>query len=69
MNNKSKAEHHVIEEDTVIEEIAMSHIAFTTQHYGLATAAFDGYSEGPSIRDNTHQRCGQNINPVVNFKP
>ena len=36
----------------------MSYAAFTTQCYGLATADFGGYSEGPSIRDNTHQRCG-----------
>ena len=54
MNNKPKAEHHVIDEDTVIGEIAMSYAASTTQHYGLAMADFDEYSEGPSIRDNTH---------------
>ena len=69
VNNKPKAEHHVIDEDTVIGEIAMSYAASTTQHYGLATADFDEYSEGPSIRDNPHQRCGQNIHPVVKFTP
>ena len=47
----------------------MSYAASTTQHYGLATADFDEYSEGPSIRDNPHQRCGQNIHPVVKFTP
>ena len=37
------------------------------RHYGLATVVFDGYNEGPSIKDNTHQRRGQNVYPVVNF--
>ena len=62
MNNKQKTEHHVIDEDAV-----MSYAAFTIQHYGMATADFDRYSECPPIRDNTHQRCGQNYHPVVNF--
>ena len=28
---------------------------------------FDGYGDGPSIKDNTHQRRGNNIHPIVNF--
>ena len=28
---------------------------------------FDGYEGGPSIKDNTHQRRGHNIHPVVKF--
>ena len=28
---------------------------------------FDGYEDGPSIKDNTHQRRGNNIHPIVNF--
>ena len=36
--------------------------------YGSATTVvFDGYEQGPSIKDNTHQWRGQNIHPVVNF--
>ena len=33
----------------------------------IQTVVFDGYGEGPSIKDNTHQRRGQNTHPVVNF--
>ena len=40
---------------------------FTIRHYGKATIVFDGYSEGPSIKDNTHQRRGQNTHPIVSF--
>ena len=28
---------------------------------------FDGYGEGPSIKDNTHQRRGKNLHPIVSF--
>jgi len=28
---------------------------------------FDGYGEGPSIKDNTHQRRGKNLHPLVSF--
>ncbi len=47
--------------------IAQSYADFTIRHYGKATVVFDGYSEGPSIKDNTHQRLGENTHPIVNF--
>lgn len=48
--------------------ITQSYVAFTTRHYGSATTiVFDGYMEGPSIKDNTHQRRGHNVYPVVSF--
>uniref|UniRef100_A0A8C4Q7P4 HTH OST-type domain-containing protein n=1 Tax=Eptatretus burgeri TaxID=7764 RepID=A0A8C4Q7P4_EPTBU len=47
--------------------IARSYGNFTKRHYGKATVVFDGYSEGPSIKDNTHQRRGQNTYPIVCF--
>ena len=28
---------------------------------------FDGYSQGPSIKDNTHLRRGKNLCPVISF--
>jgi len=31
------------------------------------TVAFDGYDEKPSVKDNTHERRGQNIHPIVSF--
>ena len=39
--------------------IAESYADFTVRHYGQATVVFDGYGEGPSIKDNTHQRRGK----------
>ena len=47
--------------------IAESYADFTVRHYGQATVVFDGYGEGPSIKDNTHQRRGKNMHPVVSF--
>ena len=46
--------------------IAQSFADFTIRRYGLATVVFDGYG-GPSIKDNTHQRRGMNVHPVVHF--
>ena len=40
---------------------------FTISHYGEPTVAFDGYSEGPSIKDDTHQRRGENTDTIVIF--
>ena len=48
-------------------DIAQSYADFTIRHYGKATVVFDGYSEGPSIKDNTHQRRGENTHPIINF--
>lgn len=32
--------------------------------YAIKTVVFDGYSEGSSIKDNTHQRCGENTHLI-----
>ena len=49
-------------------KIAQSYADFTIQYYGSATTiVFDGYGDGPSIKDNTHHRRGNNIHPIVNF--
>ena len=47
--------------------IAQAYADFTVRHYGLATVVFDGYGGGPSIKDNTHRRRGQDVHPVVHF--
>ena len=47
--------------------IASCYADFTVRHYGPATVVFDGYSEGASIKDNTHQRRGQHDHPIINF--
>ena len=49
-------------------EIATFYADFAIRHYGPATTVvFDGYEEGPSIKDTTHQRRGRNMHPVVSF--
>ena len=49
-------------------EIAQSYPDFAIRHYGPATTVvFDGYEEGPSIKDNTHQRRWRNMYLVVSF--
>ena len=47
--------------------IAESYADFTVRHYGQATVVFDGYGEGPSLKENTHQRRGINLHPIVSF--
>src|SRR6218665_1511481 len=40
--------------------IAQSYADFTVRQYGAGTTVvFDGYEQGPSIKDNTHLRRGQ----------
>ena len=49
-------------------EIAESYADFALRHYGPATSVvFDGYKEGSSIKDSTHQRRGRSMHPVVCF--
>ena len=47
--------------------IAKSYAEFTVKNYGIATIVFDGYSSGASIKDNTHQRRGKSLHPVIGF--
>ena len=42
-------------------------VSITVRHYGQARVVFDGYGEGPSIKDNTHQRRGKHLHPTVSF--
>ena len=42
-------------------------VSITVRHYGQARVVFDGYGEGPSIKDNTHQRRGKHLHPIVSF--
>ena len=37
------------------------------RNYGQATVVFDGYGEGPSIKDNTYLGRGKNLHPVISF--
>ena len=50
-------------------DIVQKYTDFTVRHYGPGTMiVFDGYEEGPSIKDNTHQRRANNTPyPIVNF--
>ena len=49
-------------------ERAKSYADLAIRHYYPATTVvFDGYEEGPSIKENTHQRRGRNMYTVVSF--
>lgn len=48
-------------------DIARMYADFTTRHSGTTTVVFDDCSEGPSIKDNTHQRRAQNTHPIISF--
>ena len=47
--------------------IAESYADFTVRNYGQATVVFDGYGKGPSLTENTHQRRGKHLHPIVSF--
>lgn len=48
--------------------IAQSYAEFIVRKYGSGTTVvFDGYEEGPNIKDSMYLRRGQNIYPVVSF--
>ena len=47
-------------EGSTYSSIADAYAKFTLDLYGHATVVFDGYSGGPGIKDNTHQRRGAN---------
>src|SRR6218665_2890499 len=48
--------------------IAQSYADFTVRQYAIGTTVvFDGYEQGPSIKDNTQLRRGQNMYPVISF--
>ena len=78
IDTKPETEHYILDGGSLLHRlpwkkgatygmIAQTYADFTIHNYGLATVVFDGYEGGPSIKDNTHQRRGQNIHPVVNF--
>ena len=62
-----KVEHYVLDvgslmhrlkwaEGRTYSSITDDFTSFTVEHYGNATVVFDGYSGGPTTKDNTHQR-------------
>jgi len=50
------------------ERVAQLCADFAVRHCGSSTmVVFDGYYEGPSIKDITHQRRRHSIHPLVSF--
>ncbi|KAK3730133.1 hypothetical protein QZH41_004828 [Actinostola sp. cb2023] len=50
------------------DDICTLYVEYVTRRYGKATIVFDGYEDGPSIKDATHQRrTGPCPGPAVNF--
>ena len=50
------------------ESICHMYVTYVTKRYGKATIVFDGYEDGPTIKDATHCRCtGSSKGPNVIF--
>ena len=49
--------------------MADSYVDYTRRNYGTATVVFDGYQDGPSTKDSTHQRRQQTNHPLVSVTP
>ena len=48
-------------EGSTYSSIADHYASFTVEHYGRVIVVFDGYEDGPSIKDCTHQRRSQKL--------
>ena len=44
------------------------YVDYVTKKYGKAVIVFDGYADGPSVKDCTHQRRGHGAGPDVIIK-
>ena len=49
------------------DAICSLYFQFVANKYGKATVVFDGYQNGPSTKDGTHQRRAGAYGPTVNF--
>ena len=76
LDSPPKTEHYVLDGGSLIfrmqwkigdtyGSIARSCAKFTARCYGKATVVFDGYNDGPSIKDNAHQQRRRNKTPPV----
>ncbi len=55
------------QEGSTYSSIACTYASFTYNLYGKATVVFDGYSRGPTTKDNAHQRRKTQITNKVNI--
>ena len=73
-----KSQHYVLDGGSLLQRlswkkgetygsIAQSYAEFTIRRYPSAIVVFDGYLGEPTIKDNTHQRRGKNVHPVISF--
>jgi hypothetical protein len=79
--NIDKRKHYVIDGGSLLHRIPWAknmtfgaifdlYLNYITQRYPEATVVFDGYTEGPSIKDTTHlRRCNGIIGNQVKFGP
>ena len=49
--------------------ICLLYIQYVRRRYPRATIVFDGYDNGPTTKDCTHQRRGHGCGPAVLFDP
>ena len=73
-----KTQHYVLDGGSLLQRlswkkgetygsIAQSYAEFTIRRNPSATVVLDGYLGGPTIKENTHQRRGKNVHPVISF--
>ena len=41
------------------QEVAKQYVSYVRGKYGESCVVFDGYEQGPSIKDHEHLRCGK----------
>ena len=41
------------------------YVSYVTRKYGKASAVFDGYNNGPDVKDVTHKRRSHGTGPTV----
>lgn len=49
-------------------DVCLLYVEYVKRRYNRATIVFDGYSDGPSTKDCTHERRSGVHSPTVNFK-
>jgi len=52
--------------ETTYSSICDMYVAYVGK-YGSTIVVFDGYQDGPSTKDNTHQRRYKKQSPLINF--
>ncbi|KAK3750311.1 hypothetical protein QZH41_001771 [Actinostola sp. cb2023] len=53
---------------TIYNDVCSLYVQYIQRRYGSPTVVFDGYGNGPSTKDCTHERRGSSCSPPVLFQ-